>query len=115
MGTWSPHIYDNDTALEFMWNVVHKTVKMAENNNEYLVVAEMFIKYGAVDEVGKIIEKLTEVIKEELSNDVINEWKEDCREPRKILLNDMLKKIEDIKNDSKEGLELERKFENKYN
>lgn len=114
MGVWSYNVYDNDTALEFMWNVVYEAFKMAKDNNEYLVVAEMFIKYGAVDEVGNIIEKLTEVIKEELSNDVINEWKEDCREPRKILLNDILKKIEDIKNDSKEGLEQERKFENKY-
>lgn len=92
MGVWSPCVYDNDTTLDFMWDVVYKSFKMAKNNNEYLVVADMFIKYGAVDEVSKIIEKLTEVIKEELSDDVINEWKEDCRELRKGLLNDMLKK-----------------------
>ena len=85
MVVWSVGVYNNDTSLDFMWKVVYESFKMAKINDEYLVVADMFIKYGAVDHVGEIIEKLTQVINEELSDKVINNWKEDEREFRKKL------------------------------
>lgn len=110
METWSPYVYDNDIALNFMWNTVCEAFQRAESNEEYLVVADLFIKYGAVDEVGNIIEKLTEVIKKELSDDIINEWKEDYRDSRKTLLNDMLQKIEELKYDIRKELKQERKY-----
>jgi len=109
MGTWSIGVYNNDTALDFMWKVVYKSFEMAEINDEYLVVADMFIKYGAVDHVGEIIEKLTQVINEELSDDYINNYKEDEREFRKKTLNDMLKEIEKLKSDLKKELKEEKK------
>lgn len=100
MGKWSPYVYDNDTALGFMWNVVYESFKMAKVNDEYLVVADMFIKYGAVDCVGEIIEKLTEVINEELSSDVINKWKEEDRDARMRMLSNILTHVKTIKKEN---------------
>jgi hypothetical protein len=110
METWSPYVYDNDDALNFMWDTVCGAFQRAETNEEFLVVADLFIKYGAVDYVGNIIEKLTAVIQEELSDNVLNKWNKDWKESRRKLLSDMLQKIEKLKQDVQKELKTRKKL-----
>ena len=81
-------VYDSDTALDFMMEVVNIASEKAESNQQILVVADMMSKYSYPSPLDSAL--FVQVIKDELDN--LDCWKEYCREERKQVLLDLLNK-----------------------
>jgi hypothetical protein len=103
MGTWSPYIYDNDMAIDFMSKVIYNGFKIANINDEYLVIADLFHKYYSglsIENIKIISDKLILVINEEMSENYINDWKEELKETRIIVLSNLLTHINTIRKEN---------------
>ena len=81
-------VYDNDTALDFMMEVVNIASEKAESNQQILVVADMMSKYSYPSPLDSAL--FVQVITDELDN--LDCWRENCREERKQVLLDLLSK-----------------------
>jgi hypothetical protein len=97
MGAWNVGIYDNDTALDFIADMIDDAFKKARLNNEFLVLADLIRHYDAnpTQEECKIFKK---VINDEL--DRLENWVEKTRENRKSMLLDLLKWINECEGQS---------------
>lgn len=92
MRVYGVGVTENDIALDFAMDVIKDIFKVAESNEQYLLLADMSIKYKYILDEDEYI-KILKVITEEILN--ICNWEEIFREDR---LNVLLELREEIKN-----------------
>lgn len=100
MGAWSHTIMGNDTANDFGDKILDYMFEQAEYDEEKLLILK-FIDDGFCDDVitTKQFNILNKAIEDELS--LLQDWKEDCREPRKQLLIECREKLNKFTIDDK--------------
>lgn len=94
MGAWGHGIYSNDTALDFLADVIDDAFESAKYNDEFLVVADL-IKQNTSATKNQA-SKIKEVIQEELL-DIAN-WSKNTQEPRKQILMELYQWFDDTGN-----------------
>ena len=93
MGAWGIGTYQNDSALDFVIDVLETSFEEVYNAERALVWLDMVMLFG---EVIKPYEysHIKELIEDELDN--LDNWADDCQEDREQLLLDYLLKLESI-------------------
>ena len=93
MGAWGIGTYQNDSALDFVIDVLESSFEDVYNVERALVWVDMVILF---DEMIKPYQynHIRELIEDDLDN--IDNWVEDCQEDREQLLLDYLLKLESI-------------------
>lgn len=86
MGAWGHDIYSNDTAMDFFGELIDHAFQQAKSNEAFLVVADMIKNHSVARQ--EQAEKIKKVINNEIKR--LKYWKEDCQEPRKELLKELL-------------------------
>ena len=93
MGAWGIGTYQNDSALDFVNNVLDTSFEDVYNVERALVWVDMVILF---DEMIKPYQynHIRELIEDDLDN--LDNWADDCQEDREQLLLDYLLKLESI-------------------
>lgn len=93
MGAWGIGTYQNDSALDFVNNVLESSIEDVYNVERALVWVDMVILF---EEMIKPYQynHIRELIEDELDN--LDNWADDCQENREQLLLDYLLKLESI-------------------
>jgi len=70
--------WSNELKIKFMEKVVYEAFKKAQENEEFLFVAEMFIEYSSINE-NEVENKLIQIINKELKQENLSKWQDDNR------------------------------------
>ena len=87
MGAWGIKTYENDRACDFIIDIIDVAFDKAEYNEDYIAVADLCISTVSIDR--DMIIKLLEVVNEELTDDYLNCWRDECKEDRRKYLSEM--------------------------
>ena len=93
MGAWGIGTYQNDSALDFVNNVLDTSFEEVYNVERALVWLDMVMLFGEVIKPYQY-SHIKELIEDELDN--LDNWADDCQEDREQLLLDYLLKLESI-------------------
>lgn len=104
MGTWNAEIYGNDIAMDTICNLeknfkkhgVEKAIELCRLDGYYKYTeCKLAIAYVELTFTGTITNKtdILNVIKQELSDQVINDWVPEYREKRIEILQDLKNEI----------------------
>ena len=93
MGAWGIGTYQNDSALDFVIDVLESSFEDVYNVERALVWVDMVILF---DEMIKPYQysHIRELIEDDLDN--IDKWADDCQEDRKQLLHKYLQILDSI-------------------
>lgn len=93
MGAWGIGAYQNDSALDFVIEVLETSFEEVYNVERALVWLDMVMLFGEVIKPYQY-KHIRELIEDELDN--LGNWADDCQEDREQLLLDYLLKLESI-------------------
>ena len=93
MGAWGIGTYQNDSALDFVIDVLETSFEEVYNAERALVWLDMVMLFGEVIKPYQY-SHIKELIEDELDN--LDNWADDCQEDREQLLLDYLLKLESI-------------------
>ena len=93
MGAWGIGTYQNDSALDFVIDVLETSFEEVYNVERALVWLDMVMLFGEVIKPYQY-SHIKELIEDELDN--LDNWADDCQEDREQLLLDYLLKLESI-------------------
>ena len=93
MGAWGIGTYQNDSALDFVIDVLETSFEEVYNAERALVWLDMVMLFGEVIKPYQY-SHIKELIEDELDN--LDDWADDCQEDREQLLLDYLLKLESI-------------------
>ena len=93
MGAWGIGTYQNDSALDFVIDVLESSFEDVYNVERALVWVDMVILF---DEMIKPYQYnyIRELIEDDLDN--IDNWADDCQEDRERLLHEYLQTLDSI-------------------
>ena len=91
MGAWGIGTYQNDSALDFVIDVLESSFEDVYNVERALVWLDMVMLFGEVIKPYQY-SHIKELIEDELDN--LDNWADDCQEDREQLLLDYLLKLE---------------------
>ena len=93
MGAWGIGTYQNDSALDFVIDVLETSFEEVYNVERALVWLDMVMLFGEVIKPYQY-KHIKELIEDDLDN--LDNWADDCQEDREQLLLDYLLKLESI-------------------
>ena len=93
MDAWGIGTYQNDSALDFAFDVLETSFEEVYNVERALVWLDMVMLFGEVIKPYQY-KHIRELIEDELDN--LDNWADDCQEDREQLLLDYLLKLESI-------------------
>lgn len=93
MGAWGIGTYQNDSALDFVIDVLESSFEDVYNVERALVWVDMAELFGEVIKPHQY-NHIRELIEDDLDN--LDNWVDDCQEDREQLLLDYLLKLESI-------------------
>lgn len=93
MGAWGIGTYQNDSALDFVIDVLESSFENVYNVERALVWVDMAELFGEVIKPHQY-NHIRELIEEELDN--LDEWAYDCQEDRERLLHEYLQTLDSI-------------------
>lgn len=93
MGAWGIGTYQNDSALDFVIDVLESSFENVYNVERALVWLDMVMLFGEVIKLYQY-NHIRELIEDELDN--LDDWAYDCQEDRKQLLHKYLQILDSI-------------------
>lgn len=93
MGAWGIGTYQNDSALDFVIDVLESSFENVYNVERALVWVDMVELFGEVIKPHQY-NHIRELIEDELDN--LDNWVEGCQEDRKQLLHKYLQRLDSI-------------------